>query len=347
MPGFGQCLAVLAAAGVLCAAAPAQPKATPPPEPGAAPTVSVEFAGGTVAEYVAALRKAAGPSPVNIVVSEAAAQVRLAPVSLKSASVWNAVHVIQAAAGGSALGHWQVGPAFEGAPTAESLSGTPVFAVNFYPREGPAGAGRFLEVFSIQSIIEGEGATPEVLLTAVETALKLEGDGASRAEVKFHKDSGLLLVRGTKQDVRAVEQVVERVRHDMDRRSKDSARSRQIDIQRQAEARHARIRVEMADAELKRAERDFEEARQLHQAGNLYAGEFRELESRWLRARGERDLAVVELERAEQQAKFGAPPPSPDGEQVARLREEVERLRAQVQELARQLEEARKGGGRP
>src|SRR5262252_5045056 len=66
--------------------APPKPKGpTPQPTPAleAEFTLSVEFPGGTVGQYIDALKKAAGKNAVNVVASRQAMEVPLAPVSLR------------------------------------------------------------------------------------------------------------------------------------------------------------------------------------------------------------------------------------------------------------------------
>ena len=66
--------------------------------------------------------------------------------------------------------------------------------------------------------------TPEVVLTAVRAALDLTGDRADAAEMKYHEDSGLLIIHGNNEQVGAVSQTLHEMELDV-RNRRDAARS--------------------------------------------------------------------------------------------------------------------------
>src|SRR4051812_33062131 len=71
------------------------------PDQPAAPevTLTVDFPGGTVKQYIEHLKHAAVRNPVNVVVSEAAMSSQIATISLRDVSLYTALQAIQGAAG--------------------------------------------------------------------------------------------------------------------------------------------------------------------------------------------------------------------------------------------------------
>lgn len=333
--------------GAVVAAGPCGAQSNQPP-PGQAsaiiPTVSVEFAGGTVGEYVAALKKAAGPATaVNAIVSDAASRMALAAISLKTVSPATALQAIEAAAG-SGEGVWVIGPIGQ----ASAHPGVAqAFSVDFRPSERLArGLARRLMVFSLDEITLGEGGlTPDIVLTAIESTLAMQSDPAAKAEMRFHKESGLLVVRGTSQDVEAVAQVLDRLRDDMRRRVRDASRSKQVDIITKANVQRAEIQVRITREEMHRAEQMLREVQAQAQSGHASSAQVREAEGVLSRAKAEHEMAQVELEQAHGEAQASAAGSGDSGE-VAQLKALIHQLQDQVNALSQELEQARKGAPR-
>jgi hypothetical protein len=149
------------------------------------PIVSFSFPGGTVQQYVEALRKAAD-KPVNVAVHAKAAQVILPPISMQSVYLTDALQVIEYVSERSP--DLQVGvtnlsqrPGTPALPMA-GLGSTAAFAVIAHERRAPreeeklAGpADLMVNAMSIADLLDERrgGMNPATVLGAVESALQL------------------------------------------------------------------------------------------------------------------------------------------------------------------------------
>ena len=71
-------------------------------------TVTVDFPGGTVGQYVQLLKQASGRNAVNVVMSRAATEVQIGTISMREVSLYTALSAIQSAAGRDT--QWRVQP---------------------------------------------------------------------------------------------------------------------------------------------------------------------------------------------------------------------------------------------
>lgn len=222
-------LAIALAAGsllALSAPAPAQPAPFPTTRD-RIPVISLNFPGGTVEKYIAALRDAAGTQGANIVVSKAALGVELAPIQLTGAQLPAAVQALRAAAGVEA-GSWDI-QEVPGTSNGQGVVMTVDFRAPKASRQSRDDSDlQRLEIISIKQIVEAlpgdpPGANiecrPEVVLSAVEAAVSLGQQKAEgEPEVKYHPDSGLLIVRAGPTTMRAAIEAVSAIRDDVKRR---------------------------------------------------------------------------------------------------------------------------------
>ena len=83
-----------------------------------------------------------------------------------------------------------------------------------------------VQVFSIQNMItkmpglpdvEGMSLNSNTILLAIETGLGVE-DAKTRATVRYHEASGLLFVRGTKDQIKLVREITVKLESDLQRR---------------------------------------------------------------------------------------------------------------------------------
>jgi len=196
------------------------------------PVVTLEFSGGSLADFAAALRKAG--EDINIVLPASAAKVELPALTLSQATVESALKSI----GAITSEDMQVR-----VETLRSPNGKPVYAVNVRERpsrsagaatSGPVTqAGPFqnsltqVSVFSLKFLTEtvpgditGEGLTmkPETILTAIDTGLGIQNrTGGPKSEFKYHEDSGLLFLEGTNQEINLVHNILNNMQDDMRR----------------------------------------------------------------------------------------------------------------------------------
>ncbi|MDX2131028.1 MAG: hypothetical protein SFY69_03115 [Planctomycetota bacterium] len=180
---------------------------------------TVNFPGGAVADYVELLRQSKPGRGTNIVVSMEAARVRLAPISLRDVSLGSAVYAMHSAAG-TADGELRIRLLDDG--------GDELYGVDYSVPIRTGGLGQppansrnapdlRMEVLSLRPVTDGAGALRvEAALTGVQTALDLAP--GEPAEMKFHAETGLLIIRGTPEQLHAAQECVGRMREDMERR---------------------------------------------------------------------------------------------------------------------------------
>lgn len=222
------------------------PRRLPPiPSAGAlaeASTLSVEFQGGTIEEYVLVLSKAA-PN-LNVVIRPETKEIPMPPVSLKGVGYGTALQLIPALAAseeeiavtpvlgspGSGSEVFVIGvQAARGGAVGMANPGMPMGRMPSRPmRGGPitlidanAAAEKSVRVFSLRSLTSDQGGLkPETVLTAIDTALGLQG-AKEAASIKLHAESGLLVVYGAPAQIDVVEQVLTTMERDI--RSKAAA----------------------------------------------------------------------------------------------------------------------------
>jgi hypothetical protein len=179
--GAGIAAATIALSGLAASAQPSGGKQ--PQQPSAAaveqatrePLVTVEFKGGTVQQYIAALRSAMGKDPVNAVVSESASKAELAPIVLSRVPLSAAMQAISAAAGFS-QGNWTI----KVIPTESEPSGAALaYAVDFLSRGQRPNEEVVIETYSLARLIKpGKG---ERAVGSSERDPERDRDGPSHA----------------------------------------------------------------------------------------------------------------------------------------------------------------------
>jgi hypothetical protein len=273
-------------------------------EPAANNLISVDFKGGTVVQYVETLKKSG--KAVNVVTSERATRQTLAPISLKDVTVGVAVYSIEAAAS-SNNGSWRIAPIQDPVQQVVHMGAhhprDGAYSVDFYP-VGKRGEEVVVESYSLQKILrpdgKGEGADAKVILTAIETGLKLQNEGADQPpDLQFHGDSGLLFVRGTGADVRLVGSIVARMSEDAGRTLNAAQRRAREDAMRSLAMKEAKIEIELRQVEYDAAMRNLAEVQQQAKAGNLPSGFLQEAEVKAAKAKLNLERARLGLERAE------------------------------------------------
>jgi hypothetical protein len=195
-------------------------------------TISLDFAGGTLAEYVAGLRGVG--QNVNIVLPELASRVRVPPLALRETSVEAALravtHVVDP---GFQLGiNVSQGSSPHAGPIGEPVYSVQIRQVVTGSNRAPASAGtspsgRNVRVFALRHLIKDGAADAayrldvKTILTAVDTGLAVvtdqvavdEDPQAPKAIVRYHEDSALLFVAGTSPQLRVIEEVISSLAH--------------------------------------------------------------------------------------------------------------------------------------
>lgn len=186
------------------------------------PTVSFDFQGGTVAQYVAALRGAT-ELPVNVAVVPRAADIQMPPIAMQQVALYEALSVIAAVANTPPNVRLDIVQLSRN--TGDDAE--PAFAVALQP--GPPAPPTTLrtEVFSLHELL-AVTLRAQTILTAVESTLDLEDDG-NEARIRFHEESGLLLVRGTQGQISTVSRVIDELKRSGAARGQDEQQRRRRD----------------------------------------------------------------------------------------------------------------------
>lgn len=216
--------------------------------------VSLEFKGGTLDEYVRALRAAAGESPVNVLYSREVGDIEVPPVALKDASIYGALHSLT-----------RIASAPEEAALVVNVEAG-VISISLFQQGGNRLSHQRremerqdLRVMSIRDLLEStdpqakDGTTlpADTVLTAVTQALELMPTSDQQAPtVKYHKESGLLLVVGRSDQNNIVSQTLAAMRSDLQARKEQSNRVREAESIRERDKQIEEQRVMKAQAEL-------------------------------------------------------------------------------------------------
>lgn len=303
--------------------------------------ISLEFPGGTLSGYLAAIEEAAAGEPLNIMVTGPADEVAVGPVELHDVAVEAAIDVVSNTtySEGGATFLVRSDTRFVGA-------GRPVHRVVVERRGSMSRATDdmdsgprevlVLQIKPLTTPLPGdppETAVPaETVLTAVETAIAVSiGDG-DRTELKYHAASGLLMLSGPDMALIAAREVVRQIEQETEHR-RDRARDLQ---QMRGLADPEDLEEQLADA---RAELEMLQVRARVEAQRLglYEQEMEKLEQGYAAgAVGESEVHGAKFDMAEARALV-------EEQAIA-----VERQEQRVGQLERALERARAiaaGGG--
>ncbi|HUU82429.1 MAG TPA: hypothetical protein VM243_02890 [Phycisphaerae bacterium] len=213
------------------ALAQAQAKAPPQARHAGGPAIDLEFPGGTVAQYVDALRKVT-PEANVVVITPEVLEITLPPVQLKSVGLGDAVFLMEGDYEPKAHVHVrievnQIGPWDESQRAVFQVSGTVV-------RKGRTGTET--HVWTVADLL-AEGVGPEAVLTAVETALALYAEDHEPAQVRFHEETGLLIARGDPWQVEVIDDVVDGVREGRQRQRESDMQKRKSEADTETQQR--------------------------------------------------------------------------------------------------------------
>lgn len=265
------------------------------PDGNAGPSISVDFKGGTAKEFVDAVRSAAGADKVNVIMPREAETVALPAISLNNVGVYTALQAMEFASGSNNGVRFSVSLL---GPTEPSRTFAVGQITSFQPGTvGPAGlAGSRQEtrVFSLRELVElpagqgGEGAlTSETIINAVRSATQLDSStGQSAPEIMFHKDSLLLLVRASGEQLRTIEAVLGQLRQSVEARraqAVEGMRRQQAFAMEQTELRgqmtQAEIQVAQAKQRMVDVQGKLDRFKQMRDKGSGSAGDVESIEA--------------------------------------------------------------------
>lgn len=277
------------------------------------PMLSVNFGGGTLEAYLVALQKAAGDKAVNVVVPAAAKKVVLPPIVLRDVTLYTALSAVRSAFEENSEHQFNV------RPVGTEEDGT--FAIEYMRVDRtsgqtvPMGGGRVmqvpgpakrLEVYSIRDLIDppaGADGTPqakvayESILSAVDAAMGMF-DEKEPPKLLFHKETGLLLVSGTKYQTEVVDNLIGRIRDDLQRRWGEERSSKKQNAEQLRRAAIAKSELQIAEKELALAEEQFDRAKKMMDQGVMSREEFNQAQIAVDRARASLERKKIELDAA-------------------------------------------------
>lgn len=194
--------AVLLAAGPVLAAPPAPAPVQAEPY---GPEITVHFAGGTLGDYVEAVRKACGV-PVNVVVDARALAFRMSELHLSAVALSAALEAIPTAVLND--------PSQVVVSRIRDQNGGVVFTVQFAGDKDAQSETLVLNLNPLQEDAPADDKAsrpttvdPEFLVKTCRKALDAGFPGMPEATLAYDAGSGLLFVRGTPEQVKTVKAV--------------------------------------------------------------------------------------------------------------------------------------------
>jgi hypothetical protein len=310
---------------------------------------NLEFEGGTLADLIGQVERAA-PGQANIVVNGPADRVQIEPLTLRNVDVRTALDVVVLRAvegpGETPASPYRLTVRSPERPLAPHA--TAVFIVDVIPRPGSPFAQRSVrretEVISLRELLDPR-MTAETVLSAIEAALTADPDSDLEATVfRFHEPSSLLIVRGEVGQLHVVRQVIEQLREGAERRRAE------------AELEEVREAIEHFEGEVSHLETQYWDADKrvsfinsqfsIESRGDIPEFQQRQRELQTQRAAAQADMTrlrtqisdekrrLQELLRRERELRQIA---GPGGDRLQELQEENARLRQEIQELRAQL----------
>jgi hypothetical protein len=336
------------------------------------PILNADFPGGTLADYIDTVKRAGAEHEApTIMVRGDADSLPVGPVELRQIAMYSALQLLDGMHADPERGQFfRVNTRNVGTPA----GGQPAFLVEIESQGRPEVAPpRDFRVLPIREITEAlPGDPPEIVLpaetvlTAIETVLGIASADGAATEIRYHPESGLLMLAGPVNSLNAAEQVLDRIFTDVEQR-RDRAREMQrsqglndpdvLEDQlnnARAEAEMSGARVQLAEQQLAFTHEELDRLRTMFDAGTVAEGEYRELQLRMAVKEAEVREQQIMLERALQQvhqaerrlqrskeivANTGAGGAEADAlrEENAMLRERLAVMEAQIANLNTQL----------
>jgi len=328
------------------------------------PLVSLEFNGGSLNQFIAAV-KASSRQPINVVCPAEAAKLEVPALSLRNVTALVALQSLEYAARpgpNQSIRVTLINMGRTGMPVADGEAPTFAIAVQgFAPQPGPvtglpfAAAAPVTRVYSVRELLPVDGDSPlpgftiDQVVQPVQTALLVDLGDAQGDEPKImvHKESNLIIIRGSQRQTELARQVIDRLRDDVEAlrdrgRADREFRSalQEITAQRKAELNAAERLMRTAQEQRDAA------VRQLEIAQKEKPDERPLLASLQKRADDcERNLTLTSqsLDRIRAQAGDEEVAARRLAAERTRINAEAQYLRQQIDDLRRQIEDIKAG----
>jgi hypothetical protein len=207
--------------------------------------IDLRFRGGTAAQYIAAIREAAGD--LNILVAPEAADVLMPPVNLKHVSVAAAIRLLEDEANETPDRRvWLIVTELPLYATGEQQTYQVSAQIRSHRKRIPDAY-----VWTVSNLL-GDTLSSKAVLSAVEMALDVV-NSKTAPDVRFHEDTGLLIATGDVSQMETIDGVLSRLGDAAaERRERES-------LEEVVALRHELARMELLDAELRRMLRSKEQ----------------------------------------------------------------------------------------
>jgi len=126
-------------------------------------------------------------------------------------------------------------------------------------RRGRARAGESAAVLSIKDVLNADYSADDVL-TAIESAVGLIEGAQRAAEIRFHEQTGLLIARGTGEQMAAMHEVIDQLREGIER-ARHEEDSQQVITRLRSEIKELRGAIQNHEAERHELMQQLTEAR--------------------------------------------------------------------------------------
>jgi hypothetical protein len=284
------------------------------------------------------LREAMKPGPANIALAESAASAILPEVQLDAVTIGTALGALECIAPKGLKERWTVRRLSDDPPAyAVTLTHLEAGEPDALRVNVPSGdQDRMLQVFSIKELIDPPmpgGLTPETVLSAVDLALRMAGEGSKQppAAVKFHPDSGLIILEAPPQQIGAIEGLLQRMRNDVERQRDRVERTGRQHLDDEMALRVASARVQSCEARLSFLKESLDRVTKLRDGGNVSEDEYRAGQMQLVNAQSDFGIAAAEAQSAKARLEAGSG--LSGGGEADALRAQVSQLQQQVAAL--------------
>lgn len=285
------------------------------------PIVNFTFDGGTLRAFVDAIKKQCPAVEINVGFRGEAERVQMPAISMKGVSVGTAMQAMNTLADPGAGRYVSVLPVLE-------RNGSPLYAIEIrnladvrpqFTAEQVA-----TKVFSLRDLIRASGSdqdapqqTAELVLSVLEAAMEVEAsESRTPPTLRFHKDSAMLIARGTSNQLQVIESVLGTLKRDAENNSdQPSYPMIQAFANAEAELSLARATLDHRRQEAASAKEQLDQAIKLHDSGAASAPEVGAAREAVLKSNYDVEKARIQLNLAEQileaMKKTGKPPSKP------------------------------------
>jgi len=192
----------------------------------------LDFAGGTIADYVKAILRV--QKNANIVVMPEAASVTMPAMQLRGVDLDAAANLLDGRR--VITGHTNVVTSVRTVGSSRQPS-PGIYTISAKTDLQPAQT----QIHSVVDLLEG-GLSSDDMMTAIETTLALIGDIQPTAQIRFHPQTGILIVRGHPEQVQAVNEVIGQLYDGVQRQRRKADEKVRLDRARvQADAATAQV----------------------------------------------------------------------------------------------------------